>query len=172
MVATPMISALNFLTHGLLPLGVCIWNFDQEDAFLQKQYPIYADSNSVFALLSSEDLLDANERTEGQIKRRVKTLGLAAAKVPGDNDSGEEERSFQQSADEESGGKETKDGRIGVGAGDDVSPDTRHRVRVRKIKRKNQEQSDDDSDGMFSSLEVRITLTNHQYSSLDFVVYM
>lgn len=126
----------------------------QEDKFLREQYPIYADSDSAFAVLSTMDEMEVKQRTEEQIKARVKKLRLTAVS--------RRQRTETSSTDEadEAGDSDTDTGKGGRRSSDeedaagDVAPASP--VHVRKIDPKSQPQSDDDSEGLFSSAEVGI----------------
>lgn len=124
----------------------------QEDDYLRDQYPRYADTPSAFAVLSTADEMEAKDRTEAQIMKRVKKLGITAAtqtSSASDNDEGENEL-------EEGSGDEDTLQAAPHSSSDGEEGKTPSPVRVRHIERKSQAQSDDDSDGMFSSLEVRV----------------
>lgn len=131
----------------------------QEDAYLREQYPIYADSNSVFTVLKTGDALEVHDRTEEQIKRRVKKLGLTSAteelvlSADGVSDAGEE-HPLTLSSDKEFDGRQRDYKDSGSGVEDDGA--FNRSTLLHKIKSKNQAQSDDDSEGMFSSPEVRV----------------
>lgn len=131
---------------------------------MREQYPIYADSQSVFSVLGAGDALEVNERTEDEIRRRVNKLGLKSASVQTqetDPPSGEddlvdvnERKGLLLSSDDD-------------GLSDNEKENQRERANdvaegpagnVRKINRKSHDQSDDDSEGMFSSPEVSFTV--------------
>ncbi|CAB1099608.1 unnamed protein product [Ectocarpus sp. CCAP 1310/34] len=124
----------------------------KEDAFLREQYPLYAGSTSAFAVLSAADDMEVKQRTEEQIKARVKKLGLSAASAASPGESGGE------NADEplETPGTEN---RASSGeeenAMDDVGADKP--MHIRRLERKNKTESDDGSEGLFSSTEVWVS---------------
>ncbi|CAM9181854.1 unnamed protein product [Hapterophycus canaliculatus] len=116
----------------------------KEDAYLREQFPLYAGTSSAFEVLVAADEMEAKQRTEEQIKARVKKLGLTAA-YPAKVGGGE-------NADNPGEG-----GSI-VDISDEQETSNRSRsaakpVHTRKLQRKSQAVSDDDSDGLFSSAE-------------------
>lgn len=106
-------------------------------------------------------MLEANERTEDQIRRRVKKLGLKSATEQteetdpssGEDDPGEvnEEKGPSLSSDDGDGLSDDQKENQEEGAKDVTDSPA---VTLRKINRKRQDQSDDESEGMFSSPEV------------------
>lgn len=133
------------ISHSPLPdLFVVVRPCHQEDAYLREQYPLYAGTSSAFTVLSAADEMEAKQRTEEQIKARVKKLGLSAATPasPGvtDEPAGAEAEKDQPASGEEDNAKEGADS-------ESARP-------VRKLKRKSQAESDEDSEGLFSSVEV------------------
>lgn len=122
----------------------------QEDAYLREHYPTYAGSSSAFTVLSAADEMEAKERTEEQIKARVKKLGLSAATPASPSEPDEGPGDEEAEADREASGQEDNTAEDGVEDPGSAKPG----LRVRKLKRKNQAESDDDSDGLFSSVEV------------------
>lgn len=98
-------------------------------------------------MLGAADELEAKQRTEEQIKARVKKLGLTAAqpeKVSGgeNGDDPGDKASIGSASDEDSANQARS-----------AKP-----VHVRKLQRKSQAESDEDSEGLFSSTEVRKVL--------------
>lgn len=94
--------------------------------------------------------MEAKQRTEEQIKARVKKLGLSAA-TP----------ASPKETDDEAGDEEAEAGRPASGQEDNTAEDgvkdpgsAKPGLRVRKLKRKSQAESDEDSEGLFSSVEV------------------
>lgn len=139
--------------------------YEQEDTFLRTTYPTYAKDKSVYALLACNDVLEANNRTEHQIRRRIKKLGLL-----GKNDS-------ENLHDSDSGGEAPRPASEGtllpevqeiqpfapreisepVNSGGETDSNERAasqvKLSLRRINRKQQVRGDD-SDDMFSSPEV------------------
>lgn len=140
---------------GVPPPSLCLV-LKQEDDYLREQYPRYADTPSAFAVLSMADEMEAKDRTEAQIMKRVKKLGITAATLPASGNGESENEQEEGSGDDDTlQVAPTSDGE------EDKTPSP---VRVRKIKRKSQAQSDDDSDSMFSSLEVRACVLKNKSS--------
>eukprot|EP00752_Nemacystus_decipiens_P001460 g1436.t1 len=121
----------------------------QEDAYLKEHYPRYADTNSVFSVLSAAEEMEAKQRTEEQIKARVKKLGLSAATPTSPKEKDDE------SGDEEAGANGAASGHEESTTEDRVEDpgSAKLGLRVRKLKRKSQPESDEDSEGLFSSGE-------------------
>lgn len=101
--------------------------------------------------------MEVKQRTEEQIKARVKKLGLSAASparpVEGGGDSDDDP--------DEGPGDGKAEGDLPASGDEDSAMEDRVEdsgsakpVHVRKLKRKNQAESDDDSEGLFSSTEV------------------
>ncbi|CAM9634093.1 unnamed protein product [Ectocarpus sp. 13 AM-2016] len=124
----------------------------KEDAFLREQYPLYAGSTSAFAVLSAADDMEVKQRTEEQIKARVKKLGLSAASAasPGEGggESADEPLEVPGTENRASSGEEDNARDDAV---DDVGAD--EPMHVRRLERKNKTESDDDSESLFSSTE-------------------
>lgn len=121
-------------------------NISQEDAYLREQYPVYADSRSVFTVLKAGDALEANDRTEKQIMRRVKMLGLKAASeeirpTTGGASDAETKQALPQSSDEGPGSGRRERQEEASGVEEEVARTSP--LHVRKIDRKSQVQSDD-----------------------------
>lgn len=139
-------------------LSICT----QEDAYLREQYPIYADSNSIFAVLKMGDALEANDRTEDQIKRRVKKLGLKSSteeedlSADGESDADKEQEPPLPSLSSDEGLDKDRNEKGDSGSSVEGHKSTGSPVPLHKILRKSQAQSDDDDEGMFSSPEVRV----------------
>lgn len=124
---------------------------------MREQYPRYAGTSSAFAVLTAADEMEVKQRTEEQIRSRVKKLGLTAASPArpmegggeSDDDADEGREDGKAEGDLPACGEEdnpTEDRAENSGS---VKP-----IYVRKLKRKNQADSDDDSEGLFSSTEV------------------
>lgn len=96
--------------------------------------------------------MEAKQRTEEQIKARMKKLGLSAASPAApketDDEDGDEGGDEEAEADGVAKGQEDNTEEDGVGNPGSAKPG------LRKLKRKNQAESDDDSEGIFSSVEV------------------
>lgn len=136
----------------------------QEDAYLRKQYPVYADSSSAFEVLGAADEMEAKHRTHQQIKARVKKLGLTAAShaytggdsesaadtdnEPGDKDA---DMAYNAGGSDEAEKADDAGGSDLEGTAGDTGPGPASPVHVRKILSKNHGQSDDDDEGLFSS---------------------
>lgn len=144
---------------GSLMLNPCLcrpfiwWGLcHQEDDYLKEHYPTYAGTGSAFTVLSTAEEMEAKQRTEEQIKARVKKLGLSAAtqSSPREADDGPGDEDEEAEADRAARGQEDSTVQDGVEGPDSAKPG----LRVRKLKRKNQAESDDDSEGLFSSVEV------------------
>lgn len=126
--------------------GLCY----QEDAYLREHYPLYAGTSSAFTVLSTSEEMEGKQRTEEQIKARVKKLGLSAVSPapPKETDDGLGDEEAE--ADGAASGQEDNTMEDKVEDAGSAKPG----LRVRKLKRKNQADSDGDSEGMFSSVEV------------------
>lgn len=126
----------------------------KEDAYLREQYPLYAGTSSAFAVLGAADEMEAKQRSEEQIKARVKKLGLTAAHREeignGSGDNPDDGVSLGAESDEEDTASNTRSAKA---------------VHVRKLQRKSQAESEEDSEGLFSSTEVRSCVVAAQYLS-------
>lgn len=124
---------------------------------MREQYPLYAGSSSVFAVLNAANVMEAKERTEEQIRARVKKLGLTAASPArpmdgsGDSDDDADDGPDDRKAEGNIPASGEEDNAVEATAED---PGSAKLVNVRRLKRKNQAESDDDSEGLFSSSEV------------------
>lgn len=129
----------------------------QEDGYLREQYPRYAETSSVFTVLSASDEMEVKQRTEEQIRARVKKLGLTAASPARPMEGGDDS---DDDADEGPDDGNVEAGLPASGEEDNAmedradNPGSVKPFNVRKLKRKNQAESDDDSEGLFSSTEV------------------
>lgn len=100
--------------------------------------------------------MEAKQRTEEQIKSRVKKLALSAASPasPGETDEGPSDEEAE--ADRAAIGQQDSTAEDVVENTDSAKPESR----VRKLERKNQAESDEDSEGLFSSMEVCLNLAS------------
>lgn len=141
----------------------------QEDAHLRDKYPVYADTASVYALLASEDILEKNGRSQDQIKKRVKQLGLSGVRWDGRTDDPTGRVHENPNRADQAIRSPTSEGRVDKSV-DGVSPERdepsrderRERTpRPRVLRRQGGEQSsvpEDDSDDMFGYDQVRNVL--------------
>lgn len=139
-----------------LPLMFFCWRpFHQEDSYLRLNYPIYADTGSAFAVLSTSDEMEVKHRTEEQIQARVKKLGLETTYDSSDGGvgMGESKRNMGP-GDDDTDADRSQNGEEGENPSKTEGRAPASPVHVRRIERK-QAQSDDDSEGLFSSVEVR-----------------
>ena len=102
-------------------------------------------------MLSTAEELEAKQRTEEQIKARVKKLGLSTATPASPKETDDEAGDEKAEADRAASGQEGN-----MGGGEEDPGSAIPALRVRKLKRKNQAEaeSDDESEGLFSSVEV------------------
>lgn len=161
-----------------MPAGsFLIMFFCQEDAYLRKYYPVYADTSSAFEVLVAADEMEAKHRTHDQIKARVKKLGLtaasyASARVDSESALGTDEEPGGSDADVADNKGESDEAKMSdkTGGSDEESPagDTgpASPVHVRKIESKNHGQSEDDDEGLFSSPEASTIRTHDVFQRL------
>lgn len=109
-------------------------------------------------MLSAADEMEAKQRTEEQIKARVKKLGFSAASAasPGEGGGESADEPLEVPGTENRASSGEEDHAMGD-AVDDVGADKP--MHVRRLERKNKTDSDDDSEGLFSSTEVCTMLT-------------
>eukprot|EP00903_Cladosiphon_okamuranus_P017376 g16007.t1 len=124
----------------------------KEDAYLRENYPLYAGTSSVFTVLSTAEEMEGKQRTEEQIKARVKKLGLSAP-TPASPKETDNETGDEAEADRAASGQEDKT----VKDGEEDPGSAKPTLRMRKLKRKSQAkveaESDNESEGLFSSVE-------------------
>lgn len=108
-------------------------------------------------MLSAADEMEVKQRTEEQIRARVKKLGLTAARPDRPMEGG---GNSDDDADKGSDDGNAEEGLPASGEENNAmedrvdNPGSAKPFNVRKLKRKNQAESDDDSEGLFSSTEV------------------